>query len=391
MKSNEKMKIGVFGAGYVGYSLALLLSEKYNVKIFDIDENKINLMNSSKPIFGGKAEIRILNSKKNNLKSCMPNTDSFKNIDFFIIALPTNFDENKKLFDTSIICETISSIREVNKDSLIVIKSTIPIGFTKKMQDKYDEDVIFSPEFLREGSSLEDNLYPSRIVIGSKTKKAAKFGEILKSIAKKDINVIYTNSSEAESIKLFANAYLACRVAFFNELDNFAIENNLSAEEIINAVSLDPRIGSNYNNPSFGYGGYCLPKDTKQLKSNFKNIPSKLFSAIIESNDDRKRYLSEIIRRKYKKIGVYRLAMKKGSDNFRESAVLDIIQHLKKHNTELIIFDDSYNGSSFNEIEVTNNFEYFTKHSEIILANRRDELLKAVDYKVFTRDIFGQD
>ena len=384
------MKIGIVGAGYVGYSLALLLSERYTVSILEINEEKINLINSRKPILGEEAE-KILDSKTNLLKASFPETQDFSNIDYFILALPVNYDEELKSFDPEVIDKTISSIRQVNKDALIVIKSTIPIGFTKSLQKKYDEDIIYSPEFLREGSSLYDNLNPARIVIGSKTKKAAKFGEILKSIAKKDINVIYTNSSEAESIKLFANAYLACRVAFFNELDNFAIENNLSAEEIINAVSLDPRIGANYNNPSFGYGGYCLPKDTKQLNSNFKNIPSKLFSAIIESNNERKRYLSEVIRRKYKKIGVYRLAMKKGSDNFRESAVLDIIQHLKKYNTELIIFDDSYNGSSFNEIEVTNDFDYFTKHSEIILANRRDELLKAVDYKVFTRDIFGQD
>ncbi len=385
------MKIGIFGAGYVGYSLALLLSEKNNVKIFDIDAKKIDLINSCRPIFGEEAELKILSSKENNLKASLPKPEFFKNIDCFILALPTNYDENKRCFDTSTIDETISSIRASNHDALVVIKSTIPIGYTKSLQEKYDKNIIFSPEFLREGSSLEDNLYPSRIVVGSKTKKAKEFGEILKCLAKNSPSVMHTNSSEAESIKLFSNAYLACRVAFFNELDNFAIENKLSAEEIIKALSLDPRIGSTYNNPSFGYGGYCLPKDTKQLKSNLKNVPSKLFSAIIESNDERKKFLSEFISRKYKKIGVYKLAMKKDSNNFRQSAVLDIIGHLKNKNVKLVIYEDNFEGPCYDGIEVTNDFTYFSDWSEIILANRADELLSSVVHKVFTRDIFGEN
>ena len=385
------MKIGIFGAGYVGYSLALLLSEKHNVKIFDIDENKIDKINSFKPIFNEEAEIRILNSKTNNLKACMPNIDSFKNIDYFILALPTNFDENKQNFDTDIIDKAITSIREVNQNALIVIKSTVPIGYTKTLQKKYDKDIIFSPEFLREGSSLEDNQRPTRIVIGSKTEKAIKFGKILRDLSKIPTKIIHTESSEAESIKLFSNAYLATRVSFFNELDNFAIENKLSAKEIIDGMSLDPRIGSSYNNPSFGYGGYCLPKDTKQLLSHFDNIPSPLFKGVIDSNKFRKEFISEIISKNHTKVGIYKLAMKKDSDNFREAAIIDIINELKKNNIELIIFDDSVNFTELSGIQVTKDFDCFIQKSEIILANRNDSRLEAFKEKVFSRDVYGNN
>lgn len=385
------MKIGIFGAGYVGYSLGLLLSQQHDVKVFDIDLKKIDLINSCKPILGEEIEKELLNLKGNSLHASLPDRGEFKEQDYFIIALPVNYDAEKHFFDSKIIEKTIDSIRQENQNALIVIKSTIPIGYTKTLQKKYDEDIIFSPEFLREGSSLEDNQKPTRIVVGSKTEKAIKFGKILKDLSKIPTKIIYTESSEAESIKLFSNAYLATRVSFFNELDNFAIENKLSAKEIIDGISLDPRIGANYNNPSFGYGGYCLPKDTKQLLSNFGNIPAPLFRGIVDSNNARKEFISKIISENYTRVGIYKLAMKKDSDNFRESAVIDIINKLSKNNIKLVIFDDSVNFEEFNGIQVTKDFDSFIQMSEIILANRFDRRLQSVKEKVFSRDIYGNN
>ena len=325
------------------------------------------------------------------MKATLEYKEAFEGAEFIIICTPTNYDENKNYFDTSSIEEIIQKVISMKIDTTIVVKSTVPIGFVKDIKRKYKfKNITFSPEFLREGYALYDNLYPSRIIIGDKSEKAKKFVSLLQEASlKKDVAVKFMNSTEAEAVKLFANTYLAFRVAYFNELDTYAEINNLNAIDIIKGVSLDPRIGDFYNNPSFGYGGYCLPKDTKQLERNYKNIPENLISAIVESNSTRKKFIVETIKRKsVGVVGIYRLTMKENSDNFRESAVIDIIELLKLNHIKIVIYEPLLKRNVYNDCEVINEFELFIKKSNIVIANRWTEELKKYEHKVYSRDIY---
>ena len=388
------MKITIIGAGYVGYSLGLALSENHNIKILDIDKKKVQLINKSIPIFEEELVKKYLTK---NLKLSATDSENglFENEDFVIISLPTNFDKLRNEFDTSLIDEYVLKIYKSNSSIPIIIKSTVPIGYTESISKINEiENIIFCPEFLREDSALKDTINPSRIIFGTKNKsKVFKFANALKSLSKKDSTpILYMNSSEAEAVKLFSNAFLANRVAFFNEIDNFALENQLNTKEIINGISYDKRIGNFYNNPSFGYGGYCLPKDTKQLKSNFKDLPQNIFSATIDSNLTRIQYLSEkIIATGKKNIGVYRLQMKKNSDNYRESAVLKIMKILVEKKISLLVYEPQSIKNTILGFEATNDLEFFKSNSDLILANRLDKEIKDVQYKIFSRDIFNRD
>lgn len=388
------MKITVVGAGYVGLSLATLLSKDNEVVLIDIIKEKLDMIDNRISPLKDKEIEDYFKNKKLNLKTTLDYKKAFINSNFIIIATPTDYNTETKVFDTRSVEENIEKIIQVNSDATIIIKSTIPIGYTNEIRKRYSKNnIIFSPEFLREGKALYDNLYPSRIIIGDKSSEAKEFGELLKnSSLKKDVVVKYMDSSEAESVKLFSNTYLALRISYFNELDTFAKKNNLNTKDIIEGVSLDPRIGDFYNNPSFGYGGYCLPKDTKQLLSNYENIPQNLIESIIKSNDTRKHFISEdIINKNPKLVGIYKLSMKKDSENYRQSAILDIINILKDNNIDMIIYDESIRNNSFNGIKVVNNLELFKKESSIILANRIDKDLSDVDNKVYTRDILFRD
>ncbi len=388
------MKITIIGAGYVGYSLGLALSENHNIKILDIDKKKVQLINKSIPIFEEELVKKYLTK---NLKLSATDSENglFENEDFVIISLPTNFDKLRNEFDTSLIDEYVLKIYKSNSSIPIIIKSTVPIGYTESISRINEiENIIFCPEFLREDSALKDTINPSRIIFGTKNKsKVFRFANALKSLSKKDSPpILYMNSSEAEAVKLFSNAFLANRVAFFNEIDNFALENQLNTKEIINGISYDKRIGNFYNNPSFGYGGYCLPKDTKQLKSNFKDLPQNIFSATIDSNLTRIQYLSEkIIATGKKNIGVYRLQMKKNSDNYRESAVLKIMKILVEKKISLLVYEPQSIKNTILGFEATNDLEFFKSNSDLILANRLDKEIKDVQYKIFSRDIFNRD
>lgn len=362
------MKIAVVGLGYVGLSIATLLSQNNEVVALDIVPQKVEMVKKRiSPIKDKYIEKNL------NLNATLDYKEAFDGAEFIIICTPTNYDDKKNYFDTSSIEDIIQKVISMKLDTTIVVKSTIPIGFTKNIKKKYNiENLIFSPEFLREGYALYDNLYPSRIIVGEKNLKAEKFAELLKEGSlKKDVVVKFMDSTEAEAVKLFANTYLAFRVVFFNELDTYAEIKNLNSKDIIEGVSLDPRIGNYYNNPSFGYGGYCLPKDTKQLEKNYKNIPENLISAIVESNITRKKFIVEIIKRKHADVvGIYRLTMKENSDNFRESAVLDIIKLLKTNNIKVIIYEPLLKESVFNDCEVINDLSLFFEKSNIVIANR---------------------
>lgn len=387
------MKLCVVGAGYVGFSLSVLLSEKNEIVIYDIDKEKINMINNNISPIDDEDIYYCLNNKKLNLKATCDYQVAFKNSKYIIICTPTNFDFKTNSFDTSSIEDTITKIKKVNNTAVIIIKSTVPIGYTKKIRKKYNMSIVFSPEFLREGRSLYDNLYPSRIVIGSKSKYGKEFAEILKNSSEKsDVDILYMNSDEAESVKLFSNTYLAMRVAFFNELDTFALDKGYNPKDIINGVSLDPRIGNYYNNPSFGYGGYCLPKDSKQLLQNYGNIPEKIIKAVVESNITRKKYIVSVIKKKKPKIvGIYRLIMKQNSDNFRDSSIQDIIKYLVNNNIKTIIYEPSLKTKKFLNCEVVNIFNDFVETSEIIVANRLDNKIMKFENKVFSRDIYNRD
>ena len=390
------MKICVVGCGYVGLSLSILLSQKNNVVVTDIDQNKVKQINLRKsPIKDPEIKDYLL-KKKLKLKATIDKKEAYENARYIIVATPTNFDNKTASFDTSIVEKVISEIVNINNESTIVIKSTVPLGFTEKMRGIYSKkNIIFSPEFLREGKALYDNLYPSRIVIGDKTIKGRQFAKLLTNstyISKKKINIHLMESMEAEAVKLFSNTYLAMRVAFFNELDTFSEVNKVSSKDIISAVSDDPRIGNYYNNPSFGYGGYCLPKDTKQLLRTYKKIPNKLIKAVIDSNKTRKLFISNSIKKKYpKRIGVFRLAMKSGSDNFRDSAVLDLIKILKKQNLQIYLYEPLLKKSNIKNVLLINNFEQFISVSDLIIANRMSNKLIKVKNKVYTRDLFGEN
>ena len=386
------MKICIVGAGYVGFSLSVLLSEKNDIVVYDIDKEKVDMINNNISPIEDEDIYYYLNNKKLNLKATCNYQVAFENSKYIIICTPTNFDCKTNSFDTSSIEDVITKIKNVNNDAVIIIKSTVPIGYTKKIKNRYDMNIIFSPEFLREGKSLRDNLYPSRIIVGSKSNDGEKFAEILKNSSENsNVNILYMDSDEAESVKLFSNTYLAMRVAFFNELDTFALDKGYSSKDIINGVSMDPRIGDYYNNPSFGYGGYCLPKDSKQLYSNFQNVPENLIEAIINSNDTRKEYIANYIKnKKPTTVGVYRLTMKSNSDNFRESSIIDIIHKLKNDGINVVIYEPKINDSTYIECKIINDLSKFVDMSSIILANRIDKNIEN-NKKVFTRDIFNNN
>lgn len=389
------MKIAIAGTGYVGLSLATLLAQRHEVVALDIIPEKVEQINQHiSPITDEYIE-KFFREKELNLRATLNYKDAFDNADFIIISTPTNYNPEQNFFDTSSVEDIIAKVKNLNlTNTTLVIKSTIPVGYTEKIKRTYNlENIFFSPEFLREGKALYDNLYPSRIIVGAKTEQAKRFANLLVEAAEKpDVPVLFMNNTEAEAVKLFANTYLALRVAYFNELDTYAESKGLNTKDIIAGVSLDPRIGNYYNNPSFGYGGYCLPKDTKQLLANYKDVPQNLISAIVTANDTRKNFVvSEILAKNPKTVGIYRLTMKSGSDNFRSSAIQDIIHKLVSNGTQVIIYEPTLDNQKFDSIPVTHNLEKFKNVSSIIVANRLEDALRDVKDKVFTRDLYGRD
>ena len=388
------MKIAVAGTGYVGLSMATLLSQNNEVVALDIVPEKVEMINNRiSPIKDEYIEDYFKN-KKLNLRATLDYKDAFKDAKFIIISTPTNYDDVLNHFNTSSVEDIIQKVKSMHSDATMIVKSTIPVGFTENMKKKYEIDnIMFSPEFLREGKALYDNLYPSRIIVGEKSKRAEEFAELLKGGAlKDDIQIRYMGNTEAEAVKLFANTYLALRVAYFNELDTYAELKGLNSKEIIDGVCLDPRIGSHYNNPSFGYGGYCLPKDTKQLLANFEDVPQNLIKAIVTSNNTRKEHISDmVINKNPKVVGIYRLTMKTNSDNFRASAIQGVIDKLKEEDKEIVIYEPTLKQDTFNDYKVINDFSEFAKESDVILANRFEDTLDSVKNKVYTRDLYSRD
>lgn len=387
------MKIAVVGTGYVGLSNAVLLAQHHEVKAVDIIEDKFNKINQKiSPIVDNEIQ-EYLSTKELNLVATTDLAKAVEGADYVFIATPTDYDTKTNFFNTSSVDSVIEAVTKLNPNTLIVIKSTIPVGYTQKKKEEGYENLIFVPEFLREGKALYDNLYPSRIVVGEKSDRAEKLAQMLADSAiKEDIPVLLTDSTEAEAIKLFSNTYLATRVAFFNELDSYALAKGLDSASIINGVTLDPRIGHFYCNPSFGYGGYCLPKDTKQLLANFKDVPENMIRAVVEANRTRKDYITKLIlARKPKAVGVYRLIMKSGSDNFRASAIQGIMRRLSENGVKIYLFEPTYKEDKFFTAEVITDFEEFCKNSDVIVTNRWNDCLEAVKDKVFTRDLYGNN
>lgn len=388
------MKIAIAGVGYVGLSLATLLSQYNEVVALDIIEDKVDKINSKISPIEDKYIEKYLRTKKLNLRATLDYKDAFCNADFIIICMPTNYDEKNNFFDTSLVEEIIEKIKNMKISTTIIIKSTVPVGFTEKMKRKHNmNNIIFSPEFLREGKALYDNLYPSRIILGDKNEQAKKFAELLKKASlKKDVAIKFMKSTEAEAVKLFSNTYLALRIAYFNELDTYAEIKGLNTKNLIEGVYMDQRIGDFYNNPSFGYGGYCLPKDTKQLKANYKDVPENLITAIVNSNATRKQHIvKEILSKEPKIIGIYKLSMKKDSDNFRTSAIFDIIDMLIEKNKNIIIYEPQYENENYKNCKIVRDIKSFKENSSIIIANRIEDELADVMDKVYTRDIYFRD
>lgn len=388
------MNIVVIGTGYVGLSIAVLLAQHNHVTACDIVKEKVDLINSGKSPIADKEIEEYLANGGLDLTATTDAGGAYVSADYIVIATPTNYDEDRNYFDTSSVESVIETVIKSGTDAVMVVKSTIPLGFIDDMKKKYGIDnIIFSPEFLREGRALYDNLYPSRIVVGENSERARVFaGLLLEGAKKSDIPVLYTGAVEAEAIKLFANTYLAMRVAYFNELDTYASSKGLDAKQIIDGISLDPRIGTHYNNPSFGYGGYCLPKDTKQLRANFEGVPNELIGAIVESNYTRMDFIaSEIKKRHPKTVGIYRLTMKTGSDNFRQSAIFGVIEKLRQSGIDIIIYEPTVKAPEYLGMRVEPEFETFARTADVIVANRLNGELKTVGDKVYTRDLFGRD
>ena len=388
------MLIAVSCTGYVGLSLATLLSQKNEVVALDIVAEKVKMINDRISPINDKEIEEFFKEKKLNLRATLDYKDAFEGAKFIIISTPTNYDEEKNFFDTSSVEDIIKKVKDLDLDTTMVVKSTVPVGFIKEIKEKYQIDnIMFSPEFLREGHALYDNLYPSRIIVGEKSKRAEEFANLLKeSCNKKDVIIKYMDSTEAEAVKLFANTYLALRVAYFNELDTYAEMNNLNTKDIIEGVCLDPRIGDHYNNPSFGYGGYCLPKDTKQLLANFKEIPQNMIKAIVESNTTRKKHVADMILKKNPKVvGIYRLIMKSNSDNFRASAIQSVIQYLNDSGVKIVVFEPTIKTDKFEKFDVIHDLDEFKKMSDVIVVNRIDDNINDVKDIVYTRDVFSRD